>query len=194
MMSDLILAGVAFVLAAANASRVIKFKLMQINKKSLTFVISSCAIVIFVLFLSSETLGISNSKGFNADPKNYNAKLQIFDQNSTRLASFDIAIAKSDKQKEQGLMNLKTLPKNQGMLFPFQNIQVVMMWMKNTSIPLDMIFIDDDKEIATIKTNTTPNSLELISSERKVKYVLEINAGLAKEYGLEIGQTVQILN
>jgi uncharacterized membrane protein (UPF0127 family) len=68
------------------------------------------------------------------------------------------------------------------------------MWMKNTKIPLDIIFIDGDDEISTIKSDAKINSLELISSEKEVKYVLEINAGLAKELRLEARQKVQILN
>ena len=67
------------------------------------------------------------------------------------------------------------------------------MWMKNTPLSLDMIFIDADDEVATIVENTKPNSLDLISSEREVKYVLEINAGLAQKLGIEVRHKVQIL-
>lgn len=194
MISDLILVGEPFALAAPHASQEIKFKIMQIDKKRFTFFIISCAVVFLIALQATGKLNASEIVGFNRDLKNYNAKLQIFDRNSNRVASFKVAIAKSDEQKMYGLMNLTKLPKEYGMFFPFKESQVITMWMKNTKIPLDMIFIDDDNEIATIKSNAKPNSLEIISSEKEVKYVLEINAGLAKELGIEVRQKVQILN
>lgn len=167
---------------------------MKIDKKRLTISIVSCVVIFLIALQVSGKLNASDIEGFNRNLKNYNAKLQIFDRDSNKIASFKIAIAKSDEQKMYGLMNLNKLPKEYGMLFPFKESQVVMMWMKNTDIPLDMIFIDADNEIASIAENAKPHSLEFISSQREVKFVLEINAGLAKELGIEVRQTVQILN
>lgn len=198
MISDLILVAEPFALEAPNASPIIKaaikFKIMQIDKKRFTFFIISCVVVFLIALQATGNLNASEIIGFNRNLKNYNAKLQIFDRNSNRVAFFKVAVAKSDEQKMYGLMNLKQLPKEYGMLFPFKETQVITMWMKNTEIPLDMIFIDDDNEIATIKNNAQPNSLEIISSEKEVKYVLEINGGLAKELGIKVRQKVQILN
>ena len=183
-MSDLILAGEPFIVEASHASEVTKLKIMQIAKKRFTFFIIGCAVILFIVLQASRNIGASDVTRFNRDLKNYNAKLQIFDRDSKLVASFKIAIAKNDDQKMYGLMNLDNLPKN----------QVINMWMKNTKIPLDIIFIDGDDEISTIKSDAKINSLELISSEKEAKYVLEINAGLAKELGLEARQKVQILN
>ena len=194
MMSDLILVGEPFVVEASHASEVTKLKIMQIAKKRFTFFIVGCVVILFIVLQASNNIGASDVTRFNRDLKNYNAKLQIFDRDSKLVASFKIAIAKSDDQKMYGLMNLDNLPKDHGMLFPFKENQVINMWMKNTKIPLDIIFIDGDDEISTIKSDAKINSLELISSEKEVKYVLEINAGLAKELGLEARQKVQILN
>jgi uncharacterized membrane protein (UPF0127 family) len=66
------------------------------------------------------------------------------------------------------------------------------MWMKNTRIALDMVFIDKNNQIATIVTNTEPYSLDIISSEKEVKKVLEINAGLVKKFGIKVGQKIKI--
>jgi uncharacterized membrane protein (UPF0127 family) len=151
-------------------------------------------VILFIVLQASKNIGASDVTRFNRDLKNYNAKLQIFDRDSKLVTSFKIAIAKSDDQKMYGLMNLDNLPKDHGMLFPFKESQVINMWMKNTRIPLDMIFIDDDDEISIIKSDAKINSLELISSEKEAKYVLEINSGLAKEFGMEARQKVQILN
>ncbi len=167
---------------------------MKIDKKRLTFFIVSCVVIFLIALQASGKLGPDAFTGFNRDLKNYNAKLQIFDLNSKKIASFKIAIAETEEQKMYGLMNLDKLPKEYGMLFPFKESRAVMMWMKNTKIPLDMIFIDADNEIASITENTKPNSLDLISSQREVKYVLEVNAGLAKKLGIEVRQKVQILN
>ncbi len=135
-----------------------------------------------------------NIEMFNKDPKNYNAKIQIYDRESKKIAEFKIAIAKNEQQKMYGLMNLKSLPQDQGMLFPFRPNQVVNMWMKNTKIPLDIIFIDSDNEISSIHSNAEPESLEIISSTKEVRYALEINGGLSKKLGIESRQKVQIYN
>jgi uncharacterized membrane protein (UPF0127 family) len=193
-MSDLILAGEPFIIEASHASEVTKLKIMQIAKKRFTFFIIGCVVILLIVLQASNNIGASDVTRFNRDLKNYNAKLQIFDRNSKLVASFNIAIAKSDEQKMYGLMNLKKLPKDHGMLFSFKESQVINMWMKNTKIPLDMIFIDTDNEISVIRSDSKPNSLELISSEKEARYVLEINAGLAQELGIEARQKVKILN
>jgi uncharacterized membrane protein (UPF0127 family) len=129
---------------------------------------------------------------FNRDAKNYNAKLQIIDSDQKEITQFLIAIADSDARKMYGLMNLDKLPQNQGMLFVFAKSEVITMWMKNTRIPLDMLFIDSDNIIANIKTNAKPYSLEVIYSEKEVKKVLEINGGLVKKLGIKVGQKILI--
>ncbi len=193
MMSDLILTGEPFVLAASQAFPTNKIILMKVSKKRLTFFIFGLIVALAIAFQIYNHTGARGGAGFNRDLKNYNAKLQIFDRDSNKIAKFKIAIADSAEKKMRGLMFLKELPQDHGMLFPFESSQVVTMWMKNTEIPLDMIFIDADNEVATIVENTKPNSLDLISSGREVKYVLEINAGLAKKLGIAVRQNVQIL-
>jgi len=129
---------------------------------------------------------------FNRDLQNYNVKLQILDQHDKEVAKFSVAIADNDHKKMYGLMKLNSLPKDFGMLFPFFRNQVIAMWMKNTRIPLDMIFIDSDDIIASITTDTEPYSLEIISSEKEVNQVLEINAGLVAKLGIKVGQKIKI--
>ncbi len=88
-------------------------------------------------------------------------------------------------------MNLDYLPINHGMIFDFKKEQIATMWMKNTRIPLDMIFIDKDHHIVNIET-AKPYSLDLISSKAEVVKVLEINAGLAKKFGIKPQDKVKI--
>ena len=77
------------------------------------------------------------------------------------------------------------------MLFRFDETRNVTMWMKNTLIPLDMLFIDDSGKIVTIKTNAQPLSLDIIPSGRPVRYVLELNGGAAARYDVSIGDRLE---
>lgn len=82
------------------------------------------------------------------------------------------------------------LPADQGMLFDFAKPVPVAMWMKNTYIPLDMIFIGEEGLIVKIAKDTEPHSLEAISSGQPVRAVLEINGGLSDRLGLGVGDRI----
>jgi len=98
----------------------------------------------------------------------------------------------TNKEKQYGLMNLEHLAAQNGMLFIFQDSKIIKMWMKNTLIPLDMIFIDENNRIIDIKANNKPLSLKIISSAKKANKVLEINAGLAKKLQIKVGDKIKI--
>lgn len=149
---------------------------------------------IFLILRTPQMIDAKEILEFNRDLKNYNAKLQIFDAAGEQITEFSIAIADDENKKMYGLMNLDELPQTHGMLFPFFKNEVITMWMKNTRIPLDMLFIDKHNLIANIKTNAEPYSLEIISSEKKVKKVLEINGGLSEKLGIKVGQKIKILD
>lgn len=140
------------------------------------------------IFLSFKALS-HDGQQFNRDPKNYNVKLQIFD-NSKKIGEVLVAIANNDRTREYGLMNLERLDQKRGMLFVFDDNRVINMWMKNTLIPLDMIFIDENNFIINIKELTEPLSLTVISSQKMAKKVLEINGGLSKKLGIKNGQKI----
>lgn len=99
----------------------------------------------------------------------------------------EVEVARTEKQRETGLMYRKELPERQGMLFDFRVDQPVYMWMKNTYIPLDMLFIRSDGSIARIEAMTTPFSERTISSGEPVRAVLEIGGGAAKRLGIAPG-------
>jgi len=167
---------------------------MKFDLKRFTIFILICAGIAFVALHGPREITDKDLVKFNRDSKNYNAVLNIFNEKEHKVASFKIAIADTDKKKMYGLMNLDYLPQNQGMLFIFEPSQVVNMWMKNTRISLDMIFIDADNEIALVASNAEPYSLSLISSQKEVKKVLEINGGLANKLGIKAGQKISVLN
>lgn len=102
--------------------------------------------------------------------------------------TWSIELADDDDARQTGLMNRKSMAAESGMLFRFERAEPIAMWMKNTFIPLDMVFMDDGGTITHIHYGAVPQSLDIISSRGPVRYVLEINAGEAKAYGLQTGQ------
>ena len=104
---------------------------------------------------------------------------------------YRIELAVSQRDKERGLMFRESLPEDQGMLFVYRPEHEASMWMKNTLLPLDMVFIDRDGRIVRIAGDTVPGSLKIISSGAKVRAVLELNAGQAAKHGIKPGDTVR---
>ena len=126
--------------------------------------------------------------------KDYKTKLQIKNLRTGKVNNFLINIAKSEEQKKNGLMWITNLPQNYGMLFEFEGERMVYMWMKNTKIPLDILFIDESKKIISIKHQAAPENLDVISSTRPIREVLEINGGLADKLGIKIGDVIIVNN
>ena len=130
----------------------------------------------------SQIVGLSRSFAMDT--------LSIETSDGTR-HDFDIYLARNTEQQRQGLMHVRHMPENVGMLFIYPGSAVHSMWMKNTHIPLDIIFAFDDGEISTVIENTKPFSLQSLSSGIAVTYVLELNAGTAKR--LNIGPKSRII-
>ena len=103
---------------------------------------------------------------------------------------FSVEMATTEEEKQTGLMYRKELPDGKGMLFDFSPEQQISMWMKNTYIPLDMIFIRADGRILRIAENTEPLSTKIISSGGLARGVLEVIAGTAQKYGIQPGDRV----
>ena len=103
---------------------------------------------------------------------------------------FAVEVAVNDEERARGLMFRKELPEGRGMLFDFKNEQPVAFWMKNTYVPLDMIFIRADGRILRIAENTEPLSERLVPSGGPVLGVLEVIAGTAKKFGIQPGDRV----
>jgi uncharacterized membrane protein (UPF0127 family) len=103
---------------------------------------------------------------------------------------FNVEMARTVEERTTGLMFRKSLPDGSGMLFDFSPEQDVQMWMKNTYVPLDMIFIRADGSILRIAENTQPLSEKIISSGGPVKAVLEVAGGTARKDGIRPGDQV----
>ena len=104
--------------------------------------------------------------------------------------TFKIEVADEEQERTIGLMFRTEMPINHGMLFDFGATGPIAMWMQNTVLPLDMIFIEPDGKVLRIEHNTTPFSREVISSGGPVSHVLEVNAGVAKQIGLKVGDRI----
>jgi uncharacterized membrane protein (UPF0127 family) len=101
--------------------------------------------------------------------------------------SFDIEVMTTGGERAKGLMFRRSLPEKSGMLFVYDRPQAASMWMKNTYIPLDMVFIAEGGTVHRIEANTEPFSTALISSEGDIIAVLELHAGEAARIGLKRG-------
>jgi uncharacterized membrane protein (UPF0127 family) len=103
---------------------------------------------------------------------------------------FNIRIADTEARRELGLMFVTKMPSDEGMLFPEDRPQVMSMWMKNTYIPLDMLFIDTRGYVVCLIANAKPESLDILSCDKPAKAVLEINGGEAQRRGIHNGDQV----
>ena len=104
--------------------------------------------------------------------------------------NFNIELALSQPQMAQGLMFRRALAPDAGMLFDYGEPQPIAMWMKNTLIPLDMVFIGKDGKVVDFHERAVPMSLDTIEPKVPARAVLEVNAGTVQRLGLQVGDTV----
>ena len=139
---------------------------------------------------SSPTPPITNSNAKPAEPQFVKeGELQFF-KNGNITVAIDIEVANTAEKIEQGLMYRQRMDKNKGMLFIFPEMKQQGFWMKNTLMPLDIIYIDDKKTIVSIQKNTIPLSEQTLPSEGPAIYVLEVNAGFSDLHGLQPGDKI----
>ena len=109
---------------------------------------------------------------------------------SSKNITLNVEVAKTIQERRTGLMYRKNLLDNEGMLFIFPSENIIQLWMKNTYIPLDIIFISKNKVVVDIKKNMEKLSETIIKSKVKSKYALELNAGLINKLDIRIGDKV----
>ena len=136
------------------------------------------------VLVSALALALAGDPAAGADPHT----LEIVSQSGVHVFSVELAV--TDEERARGLMFRRELPDGKGMLFDFGRDQEVAMWMKNTLIPLDMMFISAGGRIVRIAENTEPMSTRIIPSGGPVRAVLEVIGGTAKKYGIAAGDRV----
>lgn len=151
------------------------------NRFAIRTIASACTALLFFVASGSVTMA---QETFPSE------KLEIVSASGVTHI-FTVELANTDAQRQQGLMYRKSMAEDRGMLFDFTMDRDVMMWMKNTFIPLDMLFISKAGKITHIHPNAVPHSEDIISSNGPVRYVLELNGGAAKKLAISVGDTVK---
>ncbi|MFC5553514.1 DUF192 domain-containing protein [Methylobacterium iners] len=105
--------------------------------------------------------------------------------------AFQVEVMRDDASRARGLMFRRSMPPDRGMLFDFEQVAPVAMWMKNTYLPLDMLFIRADGTVARIAADTEPLSTKVVPSGEPVLAVLELNAGTTARLGIRAGDRVE---
>lgn len=103
---------------------------------------------------------------------------------------FDVEVVDNQQEREIGLMNRERMELDKGMLFVFDEVGNYPFWMKNTLIPLDMIWMDEDRKVVYVKRNALPcekDPCEIINPNANAKYVIELNSGISAQKGIAIG-------
>lgn len=111
--------------------------------------------------------------------------------NGASIKMITIQIADNNDERAEGLMWRRYMPEDEGMLFIFDDQTILTFWMKNTYIPLDMVFANKNGEIVRIHRNATPFSEASISSEKPAQYVVEVNGGFCARYGIKVGDKIE---
>lgn len=106
------------------------------------------------------------------------------------ISAIDVELAQDESKRQLGLMYRDKLAENQGMLFIFEGDETRAFWMKNTVLPLDMIFVNSKDEIVTIHKNTTPYSEQSYASSKPAQFVIEVNAGYTDRHKISVGDRI----
>jgi uncharacterized protein len=147
----------------------------------LIFLLLICAVPLPVQALPSPEAGVAQSLPVR--------RIAILSGNVRH--PFDVMVARSDAEQEVGLMWRQSMAPDEGMIFPFGSPRVASFWMRNTLIPLDILFVRADGTIANIAASAEPLSLKPLSSAGKVKAVLEIPGGRAAQLGIKAGDRLR---
>lgn len=105
--------------------------------------------------------------------------------------TLSLEVARTEAQRAQGLMYRREMARDAGMLFVFPTTEIHEFWMKNTPLSLDMIFLDEHKAVVGVAPNTIPYSTRRVLVINPSRYVIEVNAGVAKKLGIELGTKVE---
>ena len=144
-------------------------------------------------FLGVAVLGVLQAAVYGQAPVpafRKDAELVFVSARGVTLARIDVEIAERAADRMRGLMFRERMEENQGMLFVFPAEEPLSFWMKDTPLPLDIIFLGADRTIVTIRENTVPFSEASVPSDRPAQYVVEVNAGFAARHRLAPGDRV----
>ena len=161
-------------------------------KKLLIYIFALSLIIGIYLYLSNVNRSPAGTVETTREEPIFrkDGELRFLTMDGSLITVIDIEIANNNNSRMQGLMDRQSMLQNRGMLFIFDFNHRIEMWMRNTYIPLDMIFVRENKTIAYIATHTVPFSEEVIISPEPVRYVIEVNAGFTGQFGIQPGQMI----
>ncbi len=143
--------------------------------------------------LAAATLALACASKKEGAPAVPPPRVVVETSTGQRLA-VDVELARTDPERRKGLMDRPSLPEGTGMLFLFDQSAVQSFWMKNTLIPLDMLFIGEDGRIVGIVESAEPRTLTERTVGKSSRYVLEVNGGWSRAHGVRAGDRVRFEN
>jgi hypothetical protein len=141
---------------------------------------------------ASEKIHKPPASSFSEPQFTKEGELGFFRKNTTEIIRIDIEIPDTPEEKRRGLMYRKTMAETEGMFFVNEIHKFRFFWMKNTYIPLDMIFVDKKMQIIKIEKKTAPLSENLITVPKEAQYIIEVNAGFCDRHGIRTGDSIRV--
>jgi hypothetical protein len=161
------------------------------NRKrlGLLMLLLAVPIVAGLIYLSMPTSGPQKNEGGPAFTK-HGTLTFVSQQNQEPIKQIDIEVKRDDYERAEGMMWRKSMEDSQGMLFIMDAPEPQTFWMRNTYIPLDIMFVAQDNTILNIRKNAPPQTLSPQSSEGNALYVVEVNGGFSDKYGVKAGDKI----
>lgn len=144
----------------------------------------------FWAFFLCFAFGLASCKEQSAAQQGALYPLSIVSQSTGQSIAFNVELAANHKEQEKGLMHRESMPDDQGMIFTYPSPQHSYFWMKNTLIPLDIIFVGSDNRIIHIHKGAKPHDLTPIPSGGLSRAAIEVNAGIVDKFGISVGDKV----
>lgn len=138
-----------------------------------------------LILLTAFALAVTASAADDSLDEAFAKDVLVIEASAHACHRFDVYLAVNDAQRARGLMHVRYLPPTTGMLFIYEHSDYLSMWMRNTYIPLDMVFVRADGSISSVVRNTEPMSLRSIVATEPVNFVLELNAGIAEKLTID---------
>lgn len=160
------------------------------NRMLSSFLVSALLIFTAACSQDSEKTDSGESSPERGPSLKYVESISFLSTDTDTISTIQAALADDDKERSQGLMDVRNLPADKGMLFIFEENKPRGFWMANTPLPLDIIFVNADKQIVRIHHNTQPFSEKSLASGKPAKYVIETNAGYCVSHDIKEGMKV----
>lgn len=153
-------------------------------------IIAVALLVIYVMWNGDDKMSVAENESINIKFNKQGSLAFVSKESNDTISIIDIEVAKNDQERARGLMYRKSIPEDAGMLFVFDYEDIQSFWMKNTYIALDMLFVNENKEIVTIHMNTSPMKEWNYASSAPSLYVVEVNAGYCVKNNIKEGDLI----